>query len=75
VAPALGLCTDESVNGAPFYVMDFVDGRVLRDAAAATAISVEARTRASESVADTLAEIHAVDPDQVGLGDLGKKDD
>ncbi len=32
VAPALGLCTDESVNGAPFYVMDFVDGLIVRDA-------------------------------------------
>ena len=35
VAPALGLCTDEAVNGAPFYVMGFVDGLVLRDARAA----------------------------------------
>ena len=75
VAPALGLCVDESVNGAPFYVMDFVDGRVLRDAAAATSISEAARRQASHSVADTLARIHAVDPDQVGLGDLGKKED
>ena len=75
VAPALGLCTDESVNGSPFYVMEFVDGRVLRDASAATAIPVPARVNASHSVADTLAKIHAVDPDAVGLGDLGKKED
>ena len=74
VAPALGLCTDESVNGAPFYVMDFVDGRVLRDAGAAGAISREARHSASLSIADTLAGIHAIDPDAVGLGDLGKKE-
>lgn len=74
VAPARGLCTDDSVNGAPFYVMDFVEGRVLRDAAAAEALSVEARRRASVEVADTLARIHAVDPDAVGLGDLGKKE-
>jgi aminoglycoside phosphotransferase (APT) family kinase protein len=74
VAPALGLCTDDAVNGAPFYVMDFVDGRVLRDAAAASAISPEARRNASLSIADTLARIHAVDPDAVGLGDLGKKE-
>jgi aminoglycoside phosphotransferase (APT) family kinase protein len=72
VAPALGLCTDESVNGAPFYVMDFVDGRVLRDAAAAQDLSVEARRNAGTSIADTLARIHAVDPAAVGLGDLGK---
>jgi aminoglycoside phosphotransferase (APT) family kinase protein len=72
VAPALGLCTDDAVNGAPFYVMEFVDGRVLRDAGAAQAISVEARRNASFSIADTLARIHAVDPAAVGLGDLGK---
>jgi aminoglycoside phosphotransferase (APT) family kinase protein len=75
VAPALGLCTDEEVNGAPFYVMAYVDGLVLRDQAAATSISVEARRNASCSIADTMAKIHAVDPDAVGLGDLGKKED
>jgi aminoglycoside phosphotransferase (APT) family kinase protein len=74
VAPAIGLCLDESVNGAPFYVMDFVDGRVLRDAAAARDITAGARRHASHSIADTLAKIHAVDPDAVGLGDLGKKE-
>ena len=74
VAPALGLCTDDAVNGAPFYVMDFVDGRVLRDSAAAEQITVDARRNASLSIANTLAAIHAVDPDAVGLGDLGKKE-
>ena len=75
VAPALGLCTDDAVNGAPFYVMAFVDGLVLRDAAAASSITSDARRAASHSIADTLARIHAVDPDAVGLGDLGKKED
>jgi aminoglycoside phosphotransferase (APT) family kinase protein len=75
VAPALGLCTDDEVNGAPFYVMAFVDGLVLRDQAAATSITPEARRNASCSIADTMAKIHAVDPDAVGLGDLGKKED
>ena len=37
VPPALGLCTDDDVNGAPFYVMGFVDGHVLRDAKSAEA--------------------------------------
>ncbi len=74
VAPALGLCTDDAVNGAPFYVMDFVDGRVLRDAPAAEAISPQARRDASLSVARTMAAIHAIDPDAVGLGDLGKRE-
>ncbi len=74
VAPALGLCTDESVNGAPFYVMDFVDGLILRDGSTVEQLTVDARRNASESIAETLAAIHAVDPDAVGLGDLGKKD-
>ncbi|HET8620131.1 MAG TPA: phosphotransferase family protein [Acidimicrobiales bacterium] len=72
VAPALGLCTDEAVNGAPFYVMGFVDGLVARNAEAARALSVEARARAGRQVADVLARIHAVDPAAVGLGDLGR---
>jgi aminoglycoside phosphotransferase (APT) family kinase protein len=73
VPPVLGLCTDEAVNGAPFYVMGFVDGHVLRDQRTAEAALDEgARRRASESIADVLAGIHAVDVDAVGLGDLGK---
>ena len=75
VAPALGLCTDDSVNGAPFYVMAFVDGHVLRDAATATEVLDEAGRRAAgHSVVDVLASIHAVDVDAVGLGDLGKRE-
>src|SRR5207237_9682277 len=75
VAPAIGLCTDEDVNGAPFYVMGFVDGNVIRDAEAARTLLDEAgRREASESVADVMADIHAVDVDAVGLGELGKKE-
>src|SRR5262245_46630386 len=73
VAPALGLCTDESVNGAPFYVMAFVDGHVVRDQKTAEAVLDEAgRRRAGESIADVLAAIHAIDVEAVGLADLGK---
>jgi len=75
VAPALGYCNDESVNGAPFYVMGYVDGRVIRDADAAEhGLSVEARQTAGDDIVDTLVAIHAVDPDAVGLGDLGRHD-
>lgn len=73
VAPALGLCTDESVNELPFYVMRFVDGHVIRDKAAAESVLGEAGCRrASESIVDTMAAIHAVDIKAVGLDDLGK---
>jgi aminoglycoside phosphotransferase (APT) family kinase protein len=75
VAPALGLCTDDEVNGAPFYVMAFVDGHILRDAATAAAVlDVDGRRRAGESIVDVMARIHAVDVDAVGLGDLGKRE-
>ena len=74
VAPVVGLCTDESVNDAPFYVMDFVDGLVIRDAAVAADVPVEVRRAAGMSIAATLAKIHAVDPDAVGLGELGRKE-
>lgn len=74
VAPALGYCDDEEVNGAPFYVMGYVDAIVVRDQPAANRLSLAARRHASESIADTLAAIHAVDLDAVGLGDLGRKE-
>jgi aminoglycoside phosphotransferase (APT) family kinase protein len=73
VAPALGYCDDDTVNDAPFYVMGFVDGHVIRDRVSAEAIlSPAARRHAGESIVDTMAAIHAVDLDAVGLADLGK---
>ena len=76
VAPVVGLCEDDTVNDAPFYVMEFVEGPILRGLAETEAFPDEADRRAiGERVADTLATIHAVDPDAVGLGDLGRKED
>jgi len=76
VAPTVGMCEDESVNGAPFFVMEFVDGPILRTQQAAVETFEEAERHAiGERVADTLVAIHAVDPDEVGIGDLGKKRD
>ena len=73
VPPALGLCEDEAVNGAPFYVMGFVDGVIARTAEIAEQqLTEDSRRRASESLVDTLAQIHRVDPAKVGLGDLGR---
>jgi len=70
-----GLCQDNEVNGAPFYVMEFIDGFVLRDAKATTdALDEKARHSAGVSVAETLAQIHAVDIDAVGLGDFARRD-
>jgi aminoglycoside phosphotransferase (APT) family kinase protein len=76
VAPVVGLCEDETVNGAPFYVMEFVEGPILRGLKEAEIFPDEADRRAiGTRVADTLAAIHAIDPDAVGLADLGRKED
>lgn len=75
VPPLVGLCTDESVNGAPFYVMGWVDGIVVRDRAIAETVDPAIRPVMTRSLVDTLADLHALDPDAVGLGDLGRKQD
>ncbi len=74
VPTVIGLSPDDSVNGAPFYVMDFVDGPILRNDEAARQISEAARATATTSMIDVLADIHAVDLDAVGLADLGRHD-
>ena len=74
VAPAVGLCRDVEVNDAPFYVMRFVDGLVLHDGDRAEQVSGADRQRIGENVVDVLAALHAIDPDDVGLGDLGRKE-
>ncbi len=75
VPPALGLCRDEAVNGSPFYVMSYVEGVVLADASDATKQLDEAQRRAiGESFVEVLTRLHAIDPDEVGLGDLGRKE-
>src|SRR5688572_24305175 len=75
VPRALAICDDPEITGAPFYVMAFVDGHVVRDSAtAARVLTEEARRTASESLVDVLAAIHAVDVDAVGLGELGRRE-
>jgi aminoglycoside phosphotransferase (APT) family kinase protein len=75
VATPLGLCTDPAVNGAPFYVMSFVDGVVLRDAAVVERDYPAAdRTAVGESLIDALADLHLLVPGEIGLGELGRHD-
>ncbi len=75
VAHIAGFCEEDAVNGAPFYVMDFVDGPILRRRPDADPYDEGVRRAIGERVIDTLVDIHAVDPDEVGLGELGKKAD
>ncbi len=73
VPVTVGLCTDEAVNERPFYVMEFVEGHILRSAPQAEAAFDETTRRAvGDHMAETLAALHDVVPDAVGLGDLGR---
>ena len=74
VPEMVGYCAEPTVTGAPFYVMRWVDGLVLRDAASVGRVDEATRRAAAESLIDTLAGLHAVEPDAVGLGDLGRRD-
>ncbi len=75
VPGTVGLCTDEAVNERPFYVMEFVDGHIVRSAPEALAAFDEAtRGTVGDHMADTLAALHAVEPAAVGLDDLARHD-
>ncbi|MDZ7827149.1 MAG: phosphotransferase family protein [Gammaproteobacteria bacterium] len=74
VPRTVGVCEDPEINDAPFYVMEFVDGEVLHDSAAAETVPKGERRSLGEDVVDVLARLHAIDPDQVGLGTLGRKE-
>jgi aminoglycoside phosphotransferase (APT) family kinase protein len=63
------LCTDTEVIGAPFYLMEHVDGTIYRDAALIEKVDVRALTF---TLVDTLADLHSLDPAAIGLGDFGR---
>ena len=65
------LCEDDSVVGSMFFVMQFIDGRVMWDPALPDA-AVEDRTAIFDEMNRVLAALHSVNVDDVGLGDYGK---
>jgi len=72
--PALvGVCEDARVADVPVVVMAHVDGGVVDQLEVAEAMTPEARRELGLNVARTLAAIHAVDVDEVGLGDLASR--
>jgi aminoglycoside phosphotransferase (APT) family kinase protein len=75
VPACVAYCDDADVNGAPFYVMGFVDGRILRDRASVHGITTEQADVATESLIDVQIAFHTLDIDDVGLGNLAKRDD
>lgn len=76
VPEPIAFCDDVSVTGARFYCMGAVDGTSLYEAEDVQAqVPEPLRRQLGESFIDVLAELHALDPDDIGLGDLGRKDD
>lgn len=66
----LALCEDTGVTGAPFYVMEHVDGAVLTHVETAERMPLSARGRAARSLVTTLVELQGVDLDAAGLADF-----
>jgi aminoglycoside phosphotransferase (APT) family kinase protein len=73
VPRTVALCADPEVIGAPFYVMDFVEGHVVRDQLPPSWPDTAATRRAmSTALIDVLVALHAVEPDSVGLDEFGR---
>ena len=67
-----GLCEDPAVIGAPFYAMAWVPGGTFRQDAHLAALDGPAARATTDALVDTLAQLHAVDPEEVGLGGFGR---
>ncbi len=66
-----GLCEDESVIGTPFFVMDMVEGRIVWEATF-PGLTPTDRAAHFDAMNATIARLHSVDPDAVGLADYGR---
>jgi aminoglycoside phosphotransferase (APT) family kinase protein len=76
VPVAYGYCESPDVTGAHFYVMSQVGGKALFGLEdVEDHLFLDARANVGKSFMDVLASLHSVDPDEVGLGNLGKKED
>ena len=66
------MCDDEQVIGAPFYVMELVDGEVITDSVPAALDEDGQRRRIADELVDGLVEIHDADWERLGLDGFGK---
>ena len=73
VPATIGVCEDPAVADVPVVIMEHVEGTVIDEEEAARKLGPEARRRLGLELARTLAKIHAVDIDAVGLGDLASR--
>ena len=75
VPRTLALCQDEAVNDAPFYIMDYVEGTVLTTASQTNKIVPPGKREAlGMHTIEVLANLHNLEPSDVGLGDLGRRE-
>jgi aminoglycoside phosphotransferase (APT) family kinase protein len=72
VPQTVAICADPEIIGAPFYLMKYVDGLVLRSPEQGSVLSPEQAGQLSELLAQMMATIHGVNTDAVGLGDFGR---
>jgi len=71
VARVFGLCTDDAVIGTWFYVMELVEGRIFWDATFPD-VPMADRPRYFDAMNATIAALHSLDPETIGLGDYGR---
>jgi len=69
----LARCDDTDVTGAPFFVMEFMDGTILRTETDGDTLDARTGRTAAESLVSVQAALHSVDVDAIGLGDLGRR--
>jgi len=74
VPPTVATCTDNEIIGAPFYVMNYVAGRILRSPADMTSLSPADARAISIELIDVLARLHSIDYRAIGLGEFGRPD-
>lgn len=72
VPEPLALCSDNSVLGGTFYVMSDVAGAVLRTHEDTGALAIPQQQWLSTALVNALSDLHALVPDDVGLGDFGR---
>jgi len=72
VARTIALCEDDSVLGAPFQIVEFVVGQVVRRRAQLEAFNHTVIDGCVDALVRVLVDLHSVDPNAVGLGDFGK---
>ena len=74
VPAVVAQCDDARVLGAPFYLMDRLDGRTFRSAEETGRLTESERAAVAEAMLDTLVALHSIDPASVGMQEWGRPD-